>query len=91
MAPLIFECPRTRRAIDTGIQTDEYTLAAVTPVKLKLYCSHCCSTHELPIRRARLAEAWITEVLEPKTPKPVALSIAVNALRIFSLKRGLNG
>jgi hypothetical protein len=90
MTPLIFECPRTRRAIDAGIQTDKDTLAAAGGVSLKIHCSHCGGIHELPVKRGRLAEAWVPEVLHrSEPPKAPALAIAINALRIFWLQAGL--
>jgi hypothetical protein len=88
--PLVFECPHTRGAIDAGIQTDKNTLAAASRVTLKVYCPHCRSTHELPLQSARLYEACGPKVLsEAEQPKAPALTIAINALRISWLKRGL--
>jgi hypothetical protein len=90
MTLLIFECPRTHRVIDAGIQTDMDTLAAVSSATLRLSCPHCCSTHELPIKYGRLSVACIPEVLaEPETPKAPVLAVAINALRIFWLQQGL--
>lgn len=92
MTPLIFECPRTRRAIDAGIQTDKTTLAAVSAATLQLYCPHCRTSHELPIHGGHLSEACSPKALgEPELPKAPALTIAINALRISWLKRGLTG
>jgi hypothetical protein len=62
MTTLIFECPRTRRVIDAGIHTDEDTLAGVRSIELKVYCSHCCNTHEFPVAYGRLSEDQV-EVL----------------------------
>jgi hypothetical protein len=90
MMPLVFECPRTRGAIDAGIETDKSTLAAASRVTLKVYCPHCRSTHELPLQCGRLHEACGANVLgEAEPPKAPALTIAINALRISWLKRGL--
>lgn len=92
MIPLIFECPRTRGAIDAGLQTDETTLAAASRVTLKVHCPHCHSTHELPIQGGRLYETCGPHILdEAEPPKAPALAIAINALRISLLKRGLRG
>ena len=85
MTPLTFECPRTCGTIDTGIHTDANALAAAGRATLKLYCPHCRSTHELPLHCGRLSKS--TDETEP--PKAPALTIAVNALRISWLKRGL--
>jgi len=74
MTLLIFECPRTRRAIDAGIQTDKDTFAAVSSATLRLSCPHCCSTHELPIKNGRLSVACVPEVPgQRETPKAPAL------------------
>jgi len=90
MTPLIFECPRTRRAIDAGVRMDKATLAAAGAATFKLYCPHCCSSHELSIKCGRLAEASVPEGLhEHEPPKAPALAIAINALRISWLQRGL--
>jgi hypothetical protein len=89
MARLIFECPRTRRQIDAGIETDSFSLAAVRPVKLWLYCSHCRKNHKLPIHCAHLIESWTPELGGRDTPKEPRLSIAINALRISLLASGL--
>jgi hypothetical protein len=92
MTALIFECPRTRGAIDAGIQMDKNTLAAARPVTLKVYCPHCRSSHELPLQCGRLYEARGPSILgEAEPPKAPALTIAINALRISWLKRGLRG
>lgn len=91
MTPLIFECPRTRRAIDAGVLMDKDTLATASAVKLTLYCRHCCSSHEFPVKCGRLSESCAQEVLDggAEPPKTPALAIAINALRIFWLQQGL--
>lgn len=90
MTLLIFECPRTRRAIDAGIETDKDTLAAVSSATLRLSCPHCGRTHELPIKSGHLSAACIPEVLaESAAPKAPILAVAINALRIFWLQQGL--
>lgn len=91
MTPLVFECPRTRRAIDAGVQMDRNTLIAASHATLKLPCSYCGISHEFPVERGRLAESvCLSEALvEPQPPKLPALTIAINALRIWWLRRGL--
>lgn len=86
---LLFECPRTHREIDAGIQTDKDTLAAVSSATLKLSCPHCDSTHELPIKYGRLSDLGVLD--ESETSKAPVLAVAINALRIFWLRRGLSG
>ena len=90
MGRLILECPRTRRAIDAGIQMDEATFNAANPATVKLSCPYCSATHELRVQCGHLSEACDPEVfVEPEPPRPPALTIAVNALRIRWLQRGL--
>jgi hypothetical protein len=89
MSPLIFECPRTRRAIDAGVRMDKNTLAATGSAIFKLYCPDCCGSHELLIKCGRLAETAAPEVNGHQPPKAPTLAIAINALRISWLKRGL--
>ena len=89
MTPLIFECPRTSRVIDAGIRTDKNTLAAAGTATFKLYCPHCSSSHELPIKCGRLAEASVSDWDDldgNEPPKPPSLAIAINALRISWLR-----
>lgn len=90
MNPLIFECPHTRRAIDPGIRMDKNTLAAASHATLRLSCPYCRRTHELPIECGHLSDAYIPDALdEPKSRKAPVLAVAVNALRISWLRRGL--
>jgi hypothetical protein len=91
MERLTFDCPRTGRAIDAGIQTDKATLVAVRSLRLKLDCPYCGATHDLPIQCARTGNAIGSALdLVADNPKPPALSIAINALRIFFLRQGLH-
>jgi hypothetical protein len=57
MQALKFNCPQTGRMIDTGICTDQGTLASVRPLKLRLACPHCDKTHAFPIASAQLSHA----------------------------------
>lgn len=55
MTPLVFACPRIRRAIDAGIQMDTVTLDAAGAATLKVSCAYCCTTDaflKLAFRRA---------------------------------------
>lgn len=89
MATLMFECPSTRRAIDAGIEVDGVTLAAIRPVKLRLYCSHCRRDHEFAIHRGQLFEGGPPDASTLQNNSPW-LSIAINSLRMSELKSGLN-
>lgn len=90
MIPLVFECPRTGAPIDAGVAMDQNALAAAGRVTVPVYCPHCGATHALPLHRGQLSEAGTPHVLgEAEPPKAPALAIAINALRISLLKRGL--
>lgn len=90
MAAVIFECPRTRRLINPGVDTDERSLWAVGSEKLRVDCPHCRKIHQLPMRSGRLTEDAWPEVLSARDqPKPTDLTIVINALRISFLKNGL--
>lgn len=89
MATLTFECPNTRRPINSGIETDESTIGAVRPMQLRLRCSHCCRYHDLALHGGRLSEDWLPAASGPEDQSPW-LSVAINSLRIFELNRGLD-
>jgi hypothetical protein len=89
MAPLLFECPRTRRTINAGIEMDKVTLAAIRPVKLRLYCSHCRRDHDFAIHCGRLSDNWTRDALVSHQNTSPRVSIAINSLRISELKSGL--
>lgn len=92
MIPLVFECPRTGAAIDAGVAMDQNALAAARQVTVAVYCPHCRVTHELPLHRGQLSQACDPNALAAaEAPKAPALAIAINALRISLLKRGLRG
>jgi hypothetical protein len=69
---------------------DKDILAATSPVIVKLFCLHCGCTHERRIKCGRLSAACVPEILaEPKLAEAPALTIAIYALRISWLRRGL--
>lgn len=57
MDSLTFRCPQTGRVIDTGIRTDQRTMATIQSVKLGISCPHCAGTHPFVIEEGRLADA----------------------------------
>jgi hypothetical protein len=57
MSILIFTCPKTLRAIDSGIETDTLSLSRVQLVSIRIRCPHCGEEHEQSIKHGRLAEA----------------------------------
>ena len=54
MGSLIFSCPKTWRVIETGIETDDATLASLRSCSLTVDCSYCHTTHELKIKDGHL-------------------------------------
>jgi len=56
MATLMFACPNTRQFIKTGIETDEYTLSCLRPIRMRVRCSYCGTEHALPMKYGFLEE-----------------------------------
>jgi len=56
MATLMFACPNTRQFIKTGIETDEYTLSCLRPMRMRVRCGYCGTDHALPMKYGFLAE-----------------------------------
>lgn len=57
MSILIFTCPETLLAIDSGIETDSFSLSRVQLVSIRIRCPHCGKEHEQRVRDGHLAEA----------------------------------
>jgi hypothetical protein len=57
MSTLIFTCPKTLRAIDSGIETDSFSLSRVQLVSVRICCPHCGKEHEQWVKDGRLVEA----------------------------------
>jgi len=54
MGTLIFSCPKTWRAIETGIETDAATLARVKAESFSMDCPHCHATHHVKVKDCHL-------------------------------------
>jgi hypothetical protein len=54
MGSLIFSCPETWRVIETGIETDDATLARLRSHSLSVDCPYCHKTHEFEIKDGHL-------------------------------------
>ena len=54
MGTLIFSCPRTWRVIESGIETDDATLARLRPYSIRVECPYCKTAHELLIKDGHL-------------------------------------
>ena len=57
MSTLVFRCPITLQAIDSGIETDSSSLARVQLVSVRIRCPHCSKKHEQRTKDGHLAEA----------------------------------
>jgi hypothetical protein len=57
MERLIFTCPRTRRAVDAGIETELDTLLRIRTSPVRMRCPFCGERHEWEVRDAQLARA----------------------------------
>jgi predicted RNA-binding Zn-ribbon protein involved in translation (DUF1610 family) len=57
MSALVFVCPKTGRAIESGIDIDRDTLSKVRLLSISIRCAHCGSEHQQPVKNGRLAEA----------------------------------
>jgi hypothetical protein len=54
MGSLIFSCPNTWRVIETGIETDDATLATLRAQSLTIDCPYCHAAHDLQIKDGHL-------------------------------------
>ena len=57
MAALTFSCPLTGRAISSGVETDETSLARVRLVSIRVRCPHCGTQHDVKMSAGYLAAA----------------------------------
>jgi DNA-directed RNA polymerase subunit RPC12/RpoP len=63
MASLLFTCPKTRRQVPTGVETDVQSLRAAWSKGLKVQCPRC-QTHEILVR-----ETYIDGALRDATDR----------------------
>jgi len=55
MERLYFECPRTHREVDVGIESELGTLLRLRASKVRASCPFCGESHEWPVNDARIA------------------------------------
>jgi hypothetical protein len=53
MGTILFECPKTGRAVSTGIETQPISFCRLTETCLNVYCPLCGHFHE--------AKVWLAE------------------------------
>jgi len=56
MEHLVFVCPETGRAIDSGVESEIGTLLRIRQHKVRVTCPACGQTHEWPVGEALLAK-----------------------------------
>ena len=56
MNPLLFQCPKTERPVNTGIEINISILRNVQPVTVRLLCPFCYNTHEWKLTDGLLGE-----------------------------------
>ena len=69
MNPLLFQCPKTERPVNTGIEINISILRNVQPVTVRLLCPFCDNAHEW-----KLTDALIGDPREPEAPSLEAWS-----------------
>jgi hypothetical protein len=57
MDDLVFVCPQTARAIDSGICTNQESLWKVQDLTLELKCPYCASRHRFSVKSGQLIRA----------------------------------
>ena len=57
MERLYFECPRTRREVDVGIESELETLLRIRFSPIRARCPACGERHEWQVYEARLLQA----------------------------------
>jgi hypothetical protein len=72
MNPLLFQCPKTERPVNTGIEINITILRNVQPVTVRLLCPFCDNAHEWKLNDALIDEPRATEApaLEAWSPCP---------------------
>ena len=63
MGQLLFRCPNSGRTIDSGVHTDETSLAKVRSLSVKLYCPICNTTHLM-----RAGDGEVDTIMLPQAP-----------------------
>jgi hypothetical protein len=69
MNPLLFQCPKTERSVNTGIEINIAILRNVQPVTVRLLCPFCDNAHEW-----KLNDALIGDPREAEAPSLEAWS-----------------
>ena len=57
MAYLIFVCPSTGRAVDSGVESEIGTLLRIRQQSVRVLCPACAGWHQWAVRDAFLAKA----------------------------------
>lgn len=57
MNPLAVLCPKTRRPIVSGVETDWTTLQRISSRTVRIFCSDCGEHHDVRVRDSYLAQS----------------------------------
>jgi cytochrome c-type biogenesis protein CcmH/NrfF len=67
MGVLVFRCPASGETINSGVHTDESSLAKVRSLSVKLYCPVCQTMHLM-----RAGDGQVDAPAVPPPPSPLA-------------------
>jgi len=67
MGVLVFRCPASGETINSGVHTDENSLAKVRSLSVKLYCPACKTMHLM-----RAGDGQVDTPVMPPRPAPPA-------------------
>jgi hypothetical protein len=67
MGVLVFRCPATGERINSGVHTDESSLAKVRSLSVKLYCPVCKTMHLM-----RAGDGHVDTVVLPTLATPLS-------------------
>jgi hypothetical protein len=73
MGQLRFRCPNSGRTIDSGVHTDEASLAKVRFLSVKLYCPVCNTTHLM-----RAGDGEVDTIVLPQAPPLAAAASSIS-------------
>jgi hypothetical protein len=61
MNSLLFQCPKTLRELDTGIEVNVSKLQIVQPVTVRLLCPFCGNPHKWKLADGRIGEPAVAD------------------------------
>lgn len=61
MNSLLFQCPKTLRELDTGIEVNVSKLQIVQPVTVRLLCPFCGNPHKWKLADGRIGDPAVAD------------------------------